>query len=291
MEKLFLPSSFKIEETGKPNEARIIIEPCYHGYGTTLGNALRRVLLSSLSGAAATAVKIRGAAHEFTTIEHIKEDIVEIILNLKQLRLRVFSAEPVKLFLNAAGEGEVTAAQIQITSDVEIVNSDLHLATLTHKDAKLEMEIMVSQGRGYVPLEEQDRKKLELGMIAVDSIFSPVLNVGDKVEFVRVGGITNFEKLILTIETDGTIMPVNALIQAAEILLGHFNLILEGFGGKAEVKEEIEALKEGETRAAETVEQVMAEEKAAKGELAEEEEKKKPAKRGRKKGSTTKKKK
>lgn len=292
MEKLFLPSSFKIEETGKPNEARIIIEPCYHGYGTTLGNALRRVLLSSLSGAAVTAVKIRGAAHEFTTIEHIKEDIVEIILNLKQLRLRVFSAEPVKLFLNAAGEGEVTAAQIQITSDVEIVNSDLRLATLTHKDAKLEMEIMVSQGRGYVPLEEQDRKKLELGMIAVDSIFSPVLNVGDKVEFVRVGGITNFEKLILTIETDGTIMPVNALIQATEILLDHFNLILEGFGGgKAEVKEEVEALKEGENRAAEAVEQVMVEEKAAKGELAEEEEKKKPAKRGRKKGSTTKKKK
>lgn len=290
MEKLFLPSSFRIEETGKPNEARIIIEPCYHGYGTTLGNALRRVLLSSLSGAAVTALKIRGVTHEFATIEHIKEDVVEIILNLKQLRLRVFSAEPVKLFLNASGEGEVTAAQIQITSDVEIVNSDLHLATLTHKDAKLEMEIMVSQGRGYVPLEEQDRKKLELGMIAIDSIFSPVLNVGDKVEFVRVGGITNFEKLILTIETDGTITPVHALIQATEILLDHFNLILEGFGGKAEVKEEIEALKEGETRAAETKEPVIAEEKAAKKELAGEEEKKKPAKRGRKKGSTTKKK-
>lgn len=292
MEKLFLPSSFQVEETGKPNEARIIIEPCYHGYGTTLGNSLRRVLLSSLAGAAVTAVKIKGVTHEFTTLENVQEDVVEIILNLKQLRLRIFSSEPVKLLLEAKGEGEVTAAQIQVTSDVEIINPDLHLAALTSKDAKLEMEIMVAQGRGYVPVEEKDRKKLELGMIAVDSIFTPVLNVGDKVEFVRVGGITNFEKLILTIETDGTITPVNALIQATEILLDHFNLILEGFGGKAEVKKEIEALTEGETMAVETVDNVLAEEKAEKGEFKEEKEegKKKPAKRGRKKGSTIKKK-
>lgn len=286
MEKLLLPATFKIEETGQPNEARIVVEPCYHGYGTTLGNALRRVLLSSLPGAAVTAVKIKGAPHEFTTIENVKEDGVEIILNLKKLRLRVFSPEPVRLLLEAKGEGEVTAAQIQVTSDVEIVNPDLCLATLTHKNAKLEMEIFVSQGRGYVPVEEKDQKKWELGTIAVDSIFTPVLNVGYKVEFVRVGEITDFEKLVLTIETDGTIQPANALLQATEILLDHFNLILEGFGGKVEMKREIETAEE------ETAEVLTAGE-AAKEEMVVEEmkEKKEPAKRGRKKGSTVKKKK
>ena len=273
MEKLFLPAAFKIEETGQPNEAMIVIEPCCQGYGTTMGNALRRVLLSSLPGAAVTAVKIKGAPHEFTTIEHVQEDAVEIILNLKKLRLRVFSPEPVRLILEAKGEGEVTAAQIQVTSDVEIVNPDLRLATLTHKNAKLEMEIFVAQGRGYVPVEEKDRKKWDLGTIAIDSIFTPVLNVGYKVEFVRVGEITNFEKLILTLETDGTITPVNALLQAAEILLNHFNLILEGFGGKEIAAEE------------EAKEDVVVEEMKE-----EKKEKKEPARRGRKKGSTNKKK-
>ncbi len=274
MEKLLLPAIFKIEETGRPNEAMIVIEPCCQGYGTTLGNGLRRVLLSSLPGAAVTAVKIKGAPHEFTTIENVKEDVVELILNLKKLRLRVFSPEPVRLILEAKGEGEVTAAQIQVTSDVEIVNPDLRLATLTHKNAKLEMEIFVAQGRGYVPVEEKDRKKWELGTIAIDSIFTPVLNVGYKLEFVRVGEITNFEKLILTIETDGTITPVNALLQATEILLNHFNLILEGFGGGKITAEEEEKAKKEE----EAVEEAR-------------EEKKEPARRGRKKGSTNKKKK
>ena len=284
MEKLLLPSSFKVEETGKPNEAKIIIEPCYHGYGITLGNTLRRVLLSSLPGAAVTAVKIKGASHEFTTLEHVQEDVVEILLNLKQLRMRVFSVEPVRLSLEAKGEGEVTAAQIQVTSDVEIVNPNLHIATLTHKNAKFEMEIFVSQGRGYVPVEEKDRKKLEIGMIAIDSIFTPVINVGYKVEFVRVGEITDFEKLVLDVETDGTISPVSAMIQATEILVDHFNLVLSEFGGNPEVAKEIEALQEGETMEEATVEEMIKE-------SAEDEEKeKKPAKRGRKKGSTTKKK-
>lgn len=287
MEKLLLPSSFKVEETGKPNEAKIIIEPCYHGYGITLGNTLRRVLLSSLPGAAVTAVKIKGAPHEFTALEHIQEDVVEILLNLKQLRLRVFSAEPVRLSLEAKGEGEVTAAQIQVTSDVEIVNPNLHIASLTHKNSKLEMEIFVAQGRGYLPVEEKDRKKLEIGMIAIDSIFTPVANVGYKVEFVRVGEITDFERLILDIETDGTITPVNALIQATEILVDHFNLVLSEFGGKPEVEKEIEALKGGET-IEEVTEEAAAEE--AKEEVKEKKEIKKPAKRGRKKGSTNKKK-
>lgn len=231
MDKFLLPSVFKVEETDKPSVAHIVVEPCYYGYGTTLGNALRRVLLSSLPGAAVTAVKIKGATHEFTTLEHVQEDVVEIILNLKKLRLRVFSQEEVKLTLEAKGEGSVTAGQITTSSDVEIINPELQLATLTDSKAKLEMEIIVSQGRGYIPVEERDHKKMELGCIAVDSIFTPVLNVGYKVDFVRVGEITNYERLTLTVETDGTILPIDALKHSTQTLLDHFNLILEGFGG------------------------------------------------------------
>lgn len=280
MEKFLLPSIFKVEELDKPNAARVIIEPCYHGYGTTLGNALRRVLLSSLPGAAVTAVKIKGAPHEFTTLEHVQEDIVELILNLKQLRLRVFTPSEVKLTLNAKGEGKVTAAQIETTSDVEIVNSDLHLATLTHKDARLEMEIFVSEGRGYVPVEEKEKNKLELGTIAVDSIFNPVLHVGYKVDFVRVGEITNFERLTLDIETDGTMTPLSAFVQGTQILQDHINLILEGFGGAEKgvaIEPEGTVVVEDKEEAAETEETET------------EEEETKPKKRGRK--AATKKKK
>jgi len=248
MEKFLLPSTFKVEELDKPNAARVIIEPCYHGYGTTLGNAMRRVMLSSLPGAAVIAVKIKGAPHEFTSLEHVQEDIVELILNLKQLRLRVFTSEEVKLTLSAKGEGEVTAAQIETTSDVEIVNSDLHLATLTHKNAKLEMEIFVSEGRGYVPVEEKEKTKLELGTIAIDSIFNPVLHMGYKVDFVRVGEITNFERLTLDIVTDGTMTPISAFIQGTQILKDHINLILEGFGG---AEKELEATLEAKDEAVE----------------------------------------
>lgn len=276
MEKFLLPSIFKVEEMDKPNAARIIIEPCYHGYGTTLGNALRRVLLSSLPGAAVTAVKIKGATHEFTTLEHVQEDIVELILNLKKLRLRVFSPEEVKLTLSAKGESEVTAAQIETTSDVEIVNSDLHLATLNHKDARLEMEIFVSQGRGYVPVEEKEKVKLELGTVAIDSIFNPVLHVGYKVDFVRVGEITNFERLTLDLETDGTITPLNALLQGTKILQDHIDLIMQGFSGETRgVEENVEP--------EEVVEEVKEE--------VEEKEEEKPKKRGRKPSTSTKKKK
>ncbi len=277
MEKFLLPSTFKVEELDKPNAARVIIEPCFHGYGTTLGNALRRVLLSSLPGAAVTAVKIKGASHEFTTLEHVQEDIVELILNLKQLRLRVFSPEEVKLTLSAKGEGEVTDAQIETTSDVEIVNSDLHLATLTHKDAKLEMEIFVSEGRGYVPVEEKEKNKLELGTIAIDSIFNPVLHVGYKVDFVRVGEITNFERLTLDIDTDGTMTQISAFMQGTQILQDHINLILEGFGG---AEKEVITMPEIEEKA-EEVENEEAEE--------ETEEEAKPKKKAKK--TTTKKKK
>jgi len=272
MEKFLLPSVFKLEESENPNKAAVIIEPCFHGYGTTLGNTLRRVLLSSLPGAAVTAVKIKNAPHEFTTLEHVEEDIVQLILNLKKLRLRVFTSDEVKLNLIARGEGEVSAAQIEATSDVEIVNSDLHIANLTHKDAKLEMEIFISQGRGYVPVEEKEKIKLELGTIAIDSIFNPVLHVGYKVDFVRVGEITNFERLSLEIETDGTMTPLNALILGAKILQDHINLIVAGFGG-----EKIEA-----AAATEEFEQGLFKEEKAKNDENPEKKEAKPKKRGRK---------
>jgi len=227
MENILLPSKIEFKEGKNKNEGIIVIEPCYQGYGTTLGNALRRVLLSSLPGAAVTAVKIKGVAHEFSTIPYVKEDVIEIILNLKQLRLRVFSEEPVRLILKAKGEKEVKAKDIEKSSDVELVNPNLHIATLTNKNADLEMEIFVSQGRGYLPTENQEKENLEVGVIAIDSVFTPIKNVGYKVEDTRVGQITNYDKLTLNIETDGTISPKEAFRQAVNILMDHFKLLAE----------------------------------------------------------------
>ncbi len=259
MEPIILPSKIEIKKGKNPNEATVTVEPCYYGYGTTLGNAIRRVILSSLPGAAATAVKIKGVQHEFSTIPHVKEDVVEILLNLKQLRLKVFSTEPVRLVLKAKGEKEATADDILESSDVEIINKDLHIATLTNKNADLEMEIFVSQGRGFLPVEAREKEKLELGAIAIDSIFSPIKNIGYKVENVRVGDITNYDRLVIDIETDGTITPEDALKQSVQILIDHFNLFLTGPGKEEEtekkvlnvekVKEEAEEVSEEEAPA------------------------------------------
>lgn len=231
MQKLLLPSLFSFEETGKQHEGRLVVEPLYHGYGTTLGNALRRVLLSSLPGAAVVAVKIKGAPHEFSAIQHIKEDVVEIILQLKQLRLRVFNEEEVRLHLEVKGEREVTAYDIEPSAEVEIVNPELRIATLTDSKAHFEMDIFVRQGRGYVPVEDQSKEHLELGTIAIDALFTPIINVGYQVEQVRVGEITNYEKLILTIESDGTITPQKAVNEATNILLNHLNLMQNALDG------------------------------------------------------------
>lgn len=235
MQQLLLPSTFSLEETGKPYEGRLVIEPLFRGYGTTLGNALRRVLLSSLPGAAVVAIKIKGVPHEFGTIEHIKEDIVEILLQLKQLRLRVFNDEEVRLHLEVKGERVVTAYDIEPSAEVEIVNPELLIATLTDSKAHLEMDLFVRQGRGYVPVEEQGKQRLELGTIAIDSIFTPVINVGYTVEQVRVGEITNYEKMIMTIETDGTITPQKAVLSATNLLVDHFNLLVNALGGGSNV--------------------------------------------------------
>ncbi|MDO8424996.1 MAG: DNA-directed RNA polymerase subunit alpha [bacterium] len=227
MEQFILPSTFRWEAGEAPNTATVAIEPCYFGYGTTLGNALRRVLLSSLEGAAVTAVKIDGAPHEFAAISDVQEDVIEILMNLKQLRLKIFSDEPVRLILEASGKGAVRAEQIAKQSDVEIVNPDLVLATLTSDRAKLRMEIFAERGRGYITTDNRGKERRELGTIAIDSIFSPVRNVGFQVENTRVGEITNYDRLLFTVETDGTMSPEEVVRQGAKILIDHFALIVQ----------------------------------------------------------------
>lgn len=227
MENILLPSSIRFEASDKPNTGVLIVEPCYHGYGTTLGNALRRVLLSSLSGAAITGVKIKGVTHEFQAIDGIKEDVLEIILNLKGLRMKLFSDEPTKLTLKAKGGKAITAKDIAPNAEVEIINQDLLIATTTSDKAALEIEMTVERGRGYRPTEEQEGESREIGVIAVDALFSPVRNVGYRVENTRVGEITNFDKLIMSIETDGTITAEEAVKQASRTLIDYFSILLQ----------------------------------------------------------------
>lgn len=225
MEDILLPSKIEIVPSERDNESILVMEPFFHGYGHTVGNALRRVLLSSLQGAAVTAVKIKGASHEFQAVPNVKEDVLEIILNLKQLRMKVFSDEPVKLTLHAKGDKKVTGKDILANSDVEIANPGLHIATLTDKSGELEMEITVAKGRGYVATEERGKERGELGTIAVDALYSPIRSVGYKVDDVRVGQVTNYDKLTLTIETDGTVDADEAIRQSAKILIDHFALL------------------------------------------------------------------
>lgn len=218
-----LPELKAVREDG--HKATFAIEPLHSGYGMTLGNSLRRVILSSLGGAAVTAVKIDSVAHEFSAIEGVKEDVVEIILNLKKLRFRVYSDEPQFLMLTATGKGEVTAAQIKASSDVEIVNPEQLIATLDTDKTKIGMEIKVEKGRGYVPVEHRESEKLEVGMIAVDALYSPVQRVRYSVENTRVGQMTDLDRLVLEVETDGTITPHEAVRQAAEVLVEHFQVV------------------------------------------------------------------
>ncbi len=223
MENIPLPKKVSFEDLGN-NKYKLVMEPLYPGYGVTLGNSLRRVLLSSLPGAAVVAVKIKGVDHEFSTISNVKEDVIEIILNLKQLRMKVFTDQPVKLELHVKGEKVVTAADFKKNSDVEVINTDLHIATLDNKNSDLDMEVIVQTGRGYVPVEQRENEKLEIGQIAVDAIYTPVRNVNYDINNVRVGQITNYDELILTIETDGTITGRDAIDQAAGVLMDHFAL-------------------------------------------------------------------
>jgi DNA-directed RNA polymerase subunit alpha len=226
MEAIPLPNQAQIEHV-EGNKYKLTLEPLYPGYGVTIGNALRRVLLSSMPGAAVTAVKIKFVDHEFSTIPHVKEDVIQIILNLKQLRLRSTSPEPVRLALKVKGERVVTAADIQETDQVQIVNKDLHIATLDGKNAEFEMELIVHQGRGYVPVEAREQEKLEIGMLSIDAIFTPIKSVYFDISNVRVGQITNFDKLEMHMETDGTIAGQEAADIAAHILVDHFTMLFD----------------------------------------------------------------
>lgn len=237
MKTIALPKKIEFIKGTESNQKQVIIEPCYPGYGTTIGNSLRRVLLSSLPGAAVVGVKIKGADHEFMALSHIKEDVLEIILNLKQLRLKMFTPldskhltgfgeETVKLELVARGEKKVTASCISKNSQAEIANPDLVLAHITDMAGVLEMEIFVEPGKGYVTIESRENKKHETGYIEMDSVFTPVLAVGINVENVRVGKMTNWDKLILDITTDGTITPEEAFTSATKILIEQFSALI-----------------------------------------------------------------
>ncbi|MBI4253283.1 DNA-directed RNA polymerase subunit alpha [Candidatus Uhrbacteria bacterium] len=240
MEQIHLPTKIEYASGAGPNETIVTIEPLFPGYGTTIGTALRRVLMSSLSGGAAIAVKIKGVTHEFSTIPYVTEDVVDIILNLKRLRFRIHTDETVKLFLRAKGERVVTGADIEAHPDVEVANPDTVLCTMTNKNAQVDMEIFVKRGRSYFPTEAREKEKLELGTIAIDALFTPMRNVGVRVENVRVGHMTNFHKIVLTIETDGSISAKEAVEEASSILRDHFTFMMRGGA---------QSLQEGKARA------------------------------------------
>ncbi|MFA6495304.1 MAG: DNA-directed RNA polymerase subunit alpha [Candidatus Paceibacterota bacterium] len=226
MEYTFLSKNVIIKKVSEtPAKGVFEIAGLYTGYGITMGNALRRVLLSSLPGAAITQVKIKGVKHEFSTMPGVLEDIVDIVLNLKKVRFAFFADEPQVLVLHKKGEGAVTAADIEGNAQVSVVNPDEHIATITAKGAEFDMELIVEKGLGYSPVESRKMEKLPVGSIALDSIFTPVINVNIEVENMRVGDRTDFNKLVLTIETDGTISPSRALHKAANILKDHLEIV------------------------------------------------------------------
>jgi DNA-directed RNA polymerase subunit alpha len=204
--------------------ATFVVEPLHSGYGMTLGNSLRRVLLSSIAGAAVTSFKIEGVTHEFTTVKGVKEDVVDIMLNLKGVRFRVFSDEPQTLRINKNGKGIVKAKDIQTNADVEIVNPDHVIATIDEAKASLTMDLVVETGRGYRTVEEGTAKKAS-DHVAVDAIFTPVLRVRYKVENTRVGQMTDLDKLLITVETDGSITPRDAFEEAAAILVNQYTAL------------------------------------------------------------------
>lgn len=205
--------------------AEFVIEPLHAGYGNTLGNSLRRVLLSSIEGGAIVAFRIEGATHEFTTVEGVKEDVVDIMLNLKNVRVKVHTDQPVELRLEKKGAGTITAGDIVTTADVEIVNKDQIIATIDDPKKTVVMDFVVEAGRGYRTIEESSEARLHSDMIALDAVFSPVLRVRYKVDGTRVGQETNLDRLAVTVETDGTISPRDAFEEAAAILVNQYTAL------------------------------------------------------------------
>lgn len=233
MEITQLSSTINIKTISEDfNKGIFEISGLFPGYGFTLGNSLRRSLISSLPGAAVTYIKIKNAPHEFTTLEGVKEDVIEICLNFKKLRFRMHTHDPQVLFLKAKGEKIVTAKDIEENSLVEVVNKEQNIATLTSKNAELEVELTVERGMGYVPVEARKSEKIPIGAIALDAFFSPVVRVAYEVENMRVGERTDYNRLIITIETDGTISPSSALRKVSSVLKDHFEKLMS-----VEVKE------------------------------------------------------
>ncbi len=218
------PALDKVVKNSETNST-IIVSPIHKGYGNTLGNSLRRVLLSSIEGGAIVAARFEGATHEFTTLKGVKEDVLDIILNLKNVHLIVHGDKPVEISISKTGSGEVTAADIKTTADVEVINKDQIIATIDDPKAKFEALLVVESGRGYRTIEESTDKRTHSDMIAMDAVFSPVRRVRYKVSDTRVGDNSNLEKLELTVETDGSITPTEAFEQAAAILANQYQAL------------------------------------------------------------------
>ncbi|MBI3984248.1 DNA-directed RNA polymerase subunit alpha, partial [Candidatus Microgenomates bacterium] len=238
---LHLPEMTTVADDG--TTASFVIEPLYRGFGVTVGNSLRRVLMSTLEGAAVTAFAVEGASHEFTALDGVTEDVVQVTLNLKRLRFRVFSDDVQEVTISKKGKGPVTGADIQVSADVEVLNPEQIIATLDNSKASLSMTLRVEKGRGYVPVEGR-HEDLEVGMIAIDALFSPVRRVRYKVSHTRVGQVTGLDKLVIDLVTDGSVTPTMAMQQAAAILAEQFAMIageeharLVGQEGNAEGEE------------------------------------------------------
>lgn len=226
-----LPTIMKITQKNE-NYAEFMVEPLYPGYGITVGNTLRRALFSSLEGAAPTEVKIKGVQHEFSTIPGVIEDVIHICLNLKKLRFKIFGDEPIRATLKTKGQKEAKGGDFELPSQLELVNKNQHIASLTKKDAELEMEIIVKRGIGYETREMRSKEKLPVGQISLDAIYTPIRRVNFRIENMRFGERTDFDRLFIEIETDGTIQPQEALLKANDVLIKHFQFVAnegEGF--------------------------------------------------------------
>jgi len=224
----------------KKNQAVFEIEGLYPGYGVTIGNALRRVLLSSLQGASVTEVKIKGVPHEFSTMNGVLEDVIMILLNIKNLRFKIFEGESQVVHLKVKGDKEVKGSDFECPSQIKLVNPELHIATVTDKKTELDIELKVEKGIGYVPKDQVKKGKTEIGAMTVDAIFTPIKNVSFQVENMRVGDRTDFDRLSLDIESDGTITPEEAFYEACDILIKHFDIIFQGNPLKEKAEEEKE---------------------------------------------------
>jgi len=249
-QQIALPSKPKIVSE-KDSVGVYEIEGLYPGYGHTLGNSLRRIILSSLPGAAVTQVKIKGVSHEFSTMEGVKEDVIAIILNIKKIRFALNTNENQTISVKVSGEKEVKAKDLNIPSQVSIANPDLHLFTITNKNTEVEMELTIEHGVGYVPKELIHRDRVDVGTIALDAIFAPIRRVHYETENMRVGDRTDFNRLIITIETDGTITPKKALENSVEIMISQLKAIVGFkeefiFEDKKEIKEEVAESTEGD---------------------------------------------